>query len=91
MLTHILKVRLFGTKIVALFLFLFLVMFNIWVGMYDGKSSLFSLFGFTLSLSTSSVVADGTCCPESDSLCVVDGKAYRNYYYRGPGPCGGVE
>lgn len=85
------KVARIGTKIVALFLFVFLVMFNLQIGIYDGDLSGISLFGFSLNVSTPSAMADGTCCPEANSLCVVDGKAWKNYYYKGVGTCGGVE
>jgi len=39
-----------GTKIVAAFLFVFLVMFNVQIGMHDGESSDINLFGLKLSV-----------------------------------------
>lgn len=83
------KVTRIGAKIVAFWGFVFLVMFNIQIGLNDSDYSDISLFGFSLSVSTPSAMAGGTCCPESRSLCVVDGKAWTNYYYRGQGSCGG--
>jgi len=49
----------FGTKIVAVFLFVFLVMFNVQIGMHDGESGDISLWGLTLSLFTPSFAATG--------------------------------
>ena len=46
-----------GTKIVAAFLFLVLVMFNVQIGMYDGESGDISLFGLKLSLFIPSIAA----------------------------------
>ncbi len=39
-----------GTKIVAVFLFLFLILFNVQVGLYDGESSERSILGLTMSV-----------------------------------------
>jgi len=32
--------------------------------------------------------AGGTCCPQSEALCVVDGIIIVGYYYLPSGPCG---
>ena len=31
--------------------------------------------------------ADGTCCAEDKSICIINGIRTDNAYYRGPGPC----
>ena len=48
-----------GTKIVAAFLFVFLVMFNVQIGMHDGESADISLFGLKLSLFTPTYASTG--------------------------------
>ena len=30
---------------------------------------------------------NGTCCPESRSVCGLNGVNYNNYYYKAEGPC----
>jgi len=61
-----------GTKIVAAFLFLVLVMFNVEVGLYDGEASGNGILGLTMSVFVPDAVASGkvTC---SDIGC--DGNA----------------
>ncbi len=46
-----------GTKIVATFLFLFLVMFNVQIGMHDGQSSDINLFGLKISVFVPNAIA----------------------------------
>ncbi|GAA4273808.1 hypothetical protein U6A24_02285 [Aquimarina gracilis] len=36
-----------------------------------------------------SAFADGTCCPEEDSLCRLNGEWNRDYYYKTSGSCSG--
>ena len=83
-----------GTKIVAVFLFVFLVMFNVQIGMNVGESGDISLWGLTLSLFAPSYAgtvggggAAGTCCPGGPGTCVIND--YREYfaYYVSDGPC----
>ena len=77
------------TKIVATFLFVFLMMFNVQIGMHDGESGDISLFGLTLSLFTPSYAGTltGTCCPQTGPICVVGELYFLGYYYLSEGPC----
>jgi len=54
-----------GTKIVAAILFVFLVMFNVQIGLHDGESSDISLFGLNLSVFVPNAIASGetSCYP----------------------------
>ena len=49
----------FGTNIVAAFLFVFLVMFNVQIGMHDWESGDISLFGLKLSVFVPNAIATG--------------------------------
>jgi len=64
-----------GTKIVAAFLFLFLVIFNVEVGLYDGESPESSILGLTLSVFVPETVAGGGSdpvdCDENCNMCTV--------------------
>jgi len=51
-----------GTKIVAAFLFLFLVLFNVQVGLYDGESSERGIFGLTMSVLLKEAKASNQYC-----------------------------
>lgn len=83
----------FGTKIVAVFLFVFLVMFNVQIGMHDGESGDISLWGLTLSLFVPSYAGSleggptGTCCPQLYSICVIGNLEFWDRYYLSNGPC----
>jgi len=52
-----------GTKVVAVFLFLVLVMFNVEVGLYNGESSERSILGLKLSLFTPDALSSGSSIP----------------------------
>jgi len=60
-----------GTKIVAAILFVFLVMFNVQVGMHSGETSDVSLFGLELSIFVPSALATGNSntCYDSGTTC----------------------
>ncbi len=59
-----------GTKVVAAFLFLFLVMFNVEVGLYDAESSKSGILGLTMSVFVPSSFAGGGSDPEDcDANC----------------------
>jgi len=53
-----------GTKIVAGFLFLFLIMFNVEVGLYDAESSGSGILGLTMSVFVPGALAGGGAYPE---------------------------
>ncbi len=57
---HVKKAGRVGTKVVAAFLFLVLVMFNVEVGMYDGEGS--GILGITVNTFLSDLMASGWCC-----------------------------
>lgn len=38
---------------------------------------------------TAKACADGSCCPQSGSICGLNGQTYFGYYYQSSGPCGG--
>ncbi len=58
-----------GTKFVAAFLFVFLVMFNVQIGFQDEQSEDISLFGLKLSLFTPSIVASSDPCGCVHTMC----------------------
>jgi len=53
-----------GTKIVASFLFLVLIMFNVEVGLYDGETSKGGILGLTMSVFVPELLANSTCVDE---------------------------
>jgi len=46
-----------GTKFVAVFLFIFLVMFNVQIGMHDGESRDINLLGLSISVFVPNAIA----------------------------------
>ncbi len=58
-----------GTKIVAGFLFLFLVMFNVEVGLYDGETSKSGIFGLMMNASIPDANAGGGSDPGDNDHC----------------------
>lgn len=68
-----------GTKIVAAFLFLFLVMFNLEVGLYDGEGSDNGILGLTMSVFVPGVFAGGGSNPgDCDADCGGTGLSCKN-------------
>jgi len=72
-----------GTKIVAAFLFLFLLMFNVEVGLYDVETSESGILGFAMSVFVQDAVAGGGSDPEDcDANCEdCSNNGYQNWNY----------
>lgn len=58
-----------GTKIIAAFLFLFLLIFNVQVGLYDGETTEGGILGLTLSVFVPGAMAGGGSDPEDNDHC----------------------